>query len=692
MVLSPTKIEVSASNKKNILECEVFKFLDIKLTKTVSVGNAEVQMLFSAVTSAGDTVSLDTLNKTVHLENNEPYLTSFDVTAYQRYPTLKVTFIDTVHYNNAISFHERIAEIFESTCATRWAPASLLQNNTNHMFLKAFCNFPTEDMENVYMFWEMSSDGAHWIDVDLDSQKDIEALPPKLIYMPDNTVGYSADIEDTSSLGTSYIAVKAYPVKAYSSLDNVKTRADVLEIGSFNENNLAVGKKLYRARMGVVKLAKLNVLEGTAELPVLDMELGYQEYFPIFESKAEIVFTDIVQASNSKSLRYSSTLYGFGNSKFKNYIVPTYAGESVRPLGKLITLNTYENTIVTALIPWRDYLVAFTENSTHLITMSEDSSYTKTVNSDTGVPVSDWRCCKSILNGVIFKSGSRVYFMYPNTYSGTDTIANLTDISEPISDYLIEYPENVTNTPFAITSDDYYMLFMPKESSTVCLKYEYLDKRWTVHEYPVVFFNYETFSHGDTRLFGYVVVENKRVYGEYSINLDIEDMFTDIAENLPYGDFIVESSSGIAADIANWGTVAYEGKLTPIHFILDSGQKTDSKWYAKQFTESKFVLSTQSQKDAFPMQVTVHIDGTPHVHVMDVNTDSSFWKTSVDDIGTVSTEFYTANSNTFNTYRKMFIRYSGKGTSIRHIIEGDSLYPFKLYDVIYRFKVLNIKK
>ena len=92
------------------------------------------------------------------------------------------------------------------------------------------------------------------------------------------------------------------------------------------------------------------------------------------------------------------------------------------------------------------------------------------------------------------------------------------------------------------------------------------------------------------------------------------------------------------------------------------------------------------------MQITVHVDGTPHVHVMDVNTDSSFWKTSVDDVGIVSTEFYTANSNIFNTYRKMFIRYSGKGTSIRHIIEGDSLYPFKLYDVIYRFKVLNIKK
>ena len=670
-----------------------FKYgLQLDFIRYYKVGYAEITINIQGLNNEGDLIDFPELTQTFYLIESSNSSLFIDLLEYAAYPSFKVTVKDTV-YGTSYTEYTTVAEFFENTRIIRQAPAVTLQNGTSHVYLKAFCNFPTKDMSNVYLFWQKSTDGNMWTEVSLNSQKDTSVLKPILIYMPSESGGFSEEIEQDSSNTVQYKAMTAYPVFASTPTDAINIRADVLEL-NYTDSTEGIPKIMYRARMVIVKEGNVKISNISNKVFLLDVELGRVEFNPVFDAKAEIVYSDISQASNSKSLRYNATLYGFGNSQFKNYIVPTYAGESVRPLSKIITLNTYENTTVTSLIPWRDYLVAFTETSTHLITLgSGEDSTTKTVNSDTGVPIADWRCCKAILNGVILKSGSRVYFMYPNIYSGTDTIANLTDISEPVSDYLINYPDDTINTPFAITSDDYYTLFMPKEDSTLCLKYEYIDKRWTIHEYPVVFFNYEIFSHEDVRLFGYVLNDSgKRVYGEYSINLDISEIFNTVAENLPYGDFVIESSAGIAADIANWGTVAYDGKLIPIRFVIDSGQKTDSKWYTKQFSESKFVVSTMHQKDSFPMQVTVHIDGAPHVHVVNVNTDSSFWKNTVNDIGVLSTETYPSTSDIFNTYRKMFIRYSGKGTSIRHIIEGDSLYPFKLYDVIYRFKVLNVKK
>ena len=658
-------------------------------TLTNPIGYAAVEISVQGLDSSGVLVDLPELTTTYYVTERPKAVRFMDLLMYSKYQMFKFTVKDTVYGGSPVEF-STVAEIFENTRAVKWSPASFLQKGIHRMYLKAFCNFPTQDMSNIYLFWQKSTDGNLWQEVSLDTQKDTSVLKPIQLYMPSEKGGFSESIEDVSSTATVWKAMTAYPVYSGTATDKISTRADILEL-TFEDSSEEISKIMYRARMVIVKQGKVTGVSGKEY--ILDVEIGRIEYTPVFDAKADVIYSEISQASDSKSLRYSGTLYGFGNYRFKNYIVPTYAGESVRPLSKLITLNTYENTTVTSVIPWRDYLVAFTENSTHIVSLEEENSYTKTVNSDIGVPISDYRCCKAILNGVIFKSGSHVYFMYPNIYSGTDTIANLTDISEPVSDYILEYPDDSEITPFAITSDDYYMMFMPKEDSTVCLKYEYNDKRWTLHEYPVVFYGYETFSHEDVRMFGYVLNDaDERVYAEYSIKSDVTDLFDKVSENLPYADFIIESSNGIAADVADWGTVAYTGKLLPIKFVLDSGQKTDSKWYTKQFSESKFVVSTMHQKDSFPMQVTVHIDGAPHVHVIDVNTDSSFWKNLVDDAGTLSTNLFPAGKDTFNTYRKMFIRYSGKGTSIRHIIEGNSLYPFKLYDVIYRFKVLNVKK
>ena len=133
-------------------------------------------------------------------------------------------------------------------------------------------------------------------------------------------------------------------------------------------------------------------------------------------------------------------------------------------------------------------------------------------------------------------------------------------------------------------------------------------------------------------------------------------------------------------------------RKTPISFTLDSGQKSDKLNYTRQFVESKFNLATLHEKDCFPMRVTVHIDGMPYVTVKDVNTDSAFWKTANSEMGTLTTDFTSNNSEIFNVFRQMFLRYSGKGRSVRHIIEGESMYPFKLYEINYRYKNLNVKQ
>jgi hypothetical protein len=278
-------------------------------------------------------------------------------------------------------------------------------------------------------------------------------------------------------------------------------------------------------------------------------------------------------------------------------------------------------------------------------------------------------------------------------YSGSETVLNLTDISTPIEDYILEYSPTDENLPFALSTETAYMLFMPKEDCTVCLKYEYNLKRWTIFEYPVVLLDYEMLSVTDIRVTGYIVDSSgTRSYGEYFIEQSLEDCFNNVPENVFSGDWVSESSLGnISNDIQDYETSLANNILRPISFAIDSGQKTDNPVTEKMFTESKFIVSTLHEKDTFPMRVTVHVNGDPKVHTTNVYTDSAFWQT-LTGAGTLSTNFAHDNSELFNVIRQMFIRYSGKGKSIRHIIEGESIYPFKIYEILYRYRNLNTKQ
>jgi hypothetical protein len=202
------------------------------------------------------------------------------------------------------------------------------------------------------------------------------------------------------------------------------------------------------------------------------------------------------------------------------------------------------------------------------------------------------------------------------------------------------------------------------EQKTKCLKYAYNTRTWTFFEYPVLITDYSLRSVNDIIVYGRT--------GE------------DVIE------YAFESDANLTDRI--YGDTLTVDTVTPIHFELDSGQRTDSLNHNKQFVESKFNVITLHEKDSFPMRVTVHVDGCPTVVTRDVNTDSAFWKQSKSDLGTLATTFSSDASDIFNVFRQMFVRYSGKGKSVRHIIEGESLYPFKIYEIDYRYRNLNIKQ
>lgn len=412
--------------------------------------------------------------------------------------------------------------------------------------------------------------------------------------------------------------------------------------------------------------------------------LGRGQY-SFIRSALEFLKNDYGNTVQGKKLYYKKSIYSFGHETFKNNIFPTDVDSFNTPLFNVIDLDSSEDSLVTTLIPWRDYLIAATENSIYLISKQENGYYTKTINTFIGIPKEDSNTCKSILNGILFKSGSKLYILQPNVYAGDDTILNISEVSKPVANYILKTPYN----SFAFSTEEGYYLFTPIDGfNTMCLKYEYTRKIWSKYQYPVHFVDYEMLDINDIRL--------KTLTGEeYYFNKTLEEVYpdldTEILENIPYSDYISLTKS----DFENYVNTAdeFREKYTkPIKYMLDSGQKSDTVSYTKQFTETKIILATLHQKDKFPFTLTVKIDGKPQPISIGVHTDSALWKDDKSDINTLSTIFEDSDSNIFNVLRQMFVRYSAKGKSLQHIILGESYFNFKFYVVYYRYKLLNFKQ
>lgn len=399
-------------------------------------------------------------------------------------------------------------------------------------------------------------------------------------------------------------------------------------------------------------------------LNATNYSIGLSNWTFLKSNTTEILDTKIPNTVSGKKLYYNHRIYTYGKD-YKNCIYATDVDSFTTPLFNMIDLNTFSDTYVTTLIPWRNYLIAATENSIFLIQETSSGFTSKLINTYVGIPEKDSKTCKAILNGLVFKSGKCVYSLQPSAYSSDDAILNIVEISKPVANYVLD--GNYQN--FAIVTEQAYYLMIPGKE-TLCLKYEFSRKVWTKYVYPIHITKAYVKS-----------IDNIFVYSDDFQEFTFEKDFQTTEK---YGDYL----SFITNDDGE--TVP---EVTPIQFMLNSGQKTDDLSRTKQFVESKLILATLDDKDLFPMSVDILIDGLEYKQLhFDAATDSAFIRENVDDILTFNTNVGTNSQNIFNVLRQMFIRYSGKGKSIKHIIYGESVFNFKFYVLYYRYKNTHSKQ
>ena len=405
------------------------------------------------------------------------------------------------------------------------------------------------------------------------------------------------------------------------------------------------------------------------ENPLLEsasLLLGQANWTLFKSNTTELLDTKIPNTVSGNKLYYKHRIYTYGKT-FKNCIYVTDSDSFTTPLFNVIDLNASEDSYVTTLIPWRDYLIAATDSSIYIIRETEAGFTSKIVNTYIGIPEKDSKTCKSILNGIVFKSGTKIYSLQPSAYSSDDSILNIADISKAIANYVIEGSNN-----FAITTEQAYYVLIPNNSETLCLKYEFSRRIWTKYVYPIQFENYHMKS-----------VENISVFAKNS---------REIKELLFEQEYIPEDENELYGDILG-SELSLNREFTPIPFMFDSGQKTDDLSRTKQFVESKLILATLHDKDMFPLHVDISIDGIDFTQLhFDSSTDAALWKTTPKDILTLSTSGYSDNQDIFNVMRQMILRYSGKGKTIRHKVSGISSFNFKFYVLYYRYKNTHTKQ
>lgn len=574
----------------------------------------------------------------------------------------------------------RVADLTKSTAKTRFRATTTISKGTlSTTIFKAFSNLPPADTSNVYCSWRYTSDGIVWHDaIPKDESKDNPTYAvEEPSYVPIDSVESS---EKLPSLAFNY-----RKLTVNDSNDLVKDRVDCLVMSDAVNT---VGDGILNATAVKFKMCTLDTdsatTDATAKVLATYGELVYQIPYDITTEFEQSMFGN---AATGFKVYSGGRIFSYG-APFRSNILYTYSGELTTPLYNAITLNTTSTETVTSVIPWRDYIVTATPTAVYLSTKSEYGFFTKTVNTAVGVPTNDGRCCVPVLNGVMFKSGPKVYQMYPDVYSGDDTILNVTELSKSISSELDAFSD--CKGAFAFCTSSEYVLMLPYENSTRCFRYDLSAKRWTSCTYPVHFVKHYINSIDDIVLYA---------------NNDNGHMCTyrfdaTLPQGLPYGDAIgFDASEGLtSADVDTLLDTYYTNNtvsesIVPIGFELDTGQKSDTISTTKQFVESKLVFATEHGDDSFPMQLAVHVDGDPHIVTKDISTDASFWK---DDgvSGVLNTTFngLSPTSDSFNTLRQLVVRYSGKGKSVRHILTGESLCNFKLYETYIRYKLLNVKQ
>lgn len=602
--------------------------------------------------------------------------------------TLKFTnfTVFVMSHTNTDSFETlKVRGLTESTTPIRYRAAVTVTPDVSAVVLKAFMSLP-KDTSMLYCSWRYSTDGVSW-------------APVLNAYETTGTVNVkepsTAPIESVEATVTESETAYTYRPLGNPSPDTLcVNRGDCIYLSHRAEDDFEYWN-------GALFKFKVCALDVSGSAPKITATYGEEVYVLPIRAEFEAEESDVGNTAFGDKRYINKRLFSFGDSLFKNNVFYSYPGEFTTPLTNAISLSSSADDIVTSVSAWRNYIISTTPHAMYLSTPAENGYFTKTVNTAIGVPVLDKRCVSTVPTGVIFKSGAKIYILYPNAYASDDTFMNVADISKQISHILEEYTYDDTYLPFSFTTSSEYVLMLPMQDKTLSLKYDLDTHRWSVSEYPTIFTDVSIVSLDDIRIYGVTKISGNYCICEYVYDADIRthpDFAEAYNEALPYGDIVhyVDSSKTYisVADVVSalkedFSIATYKLEHVSIEFELDTGQKTDTILTTKQFVETKLVVATLHKFDAFPMQVLVHVDGTPNIVTRDISTDAPFWKSDA-DVGVLNTNVY--GNDTFNTLRQLILRYSGKGKSIRHIITGRGLCNFKLYETYVRYKLLNTKQ
>jgi len=413
------------------------------------------------------------------------------------------------------------------------------------------------------------------------------------------------------------------------------------------------------------------------------------------------------------------------------------------------------STTVTKVLQYRDYLVVFTSKDISLVHENSDGTYsTKIISNSVGLPKADAKTVAVILNSIYFKSETKVYKLVPNLYASTEDVIDIKLVSTSIDDLFTHVVNRTFETSnFAYSDIDTYRIFIPNSNSlTYCFVYDLERKAWTLLTYPVALSRLEVNTIGTSYVVKETTSENYTECGIYHFKDDIETLLEEIRlqdfsrigaksvdgdeyldikvkyiddygidiirpvvygnstysyidadavyAKIPYGDYLLKTPlmlySAIndeAINLINNGDIDFDDfNIAPMSFNIDFGQKSSNYTMDKQFLETKFIFATLHPKDLFPVTVDISTDGIQKPLHWDCNTDSAFWKDSLNYIGTLNTFFQEESSDYDGILRQLIIKYSGKGKTVRHTISGISRYRFKFISLLSRFRILPKKQ
>ena len=638
--------------------------------------------------------NIDGISRVYFLENDKSYtvenILKYTDSAAHMNITYGLTY--TGSSGNAYLPNILVSELSENTKDTGLYLLDTVSDTSlfNNVFLKAFLKI--SQLDTVYAVWEYSVNGVEWRDVYTD-----DALT--LVNFKDWKIDSSLtpDVDNPDSVSdVNYVVRHAILLDATSKNNSVFStdvgnallcRADILTLPYVATDTSLVTPAEYftnQYRLTLFSVKNDASLEGDANALYVKQIYSQKVFTFVTGSSTNFAKTLLTNAVKGDKLYYNNRIYSYGEPGFQNNILISDAGSYTTPLFNVADVKTSENVTVNGLIPWRDYLIATTTSSIHLISQADTGAYVKTVSSNTGVSDKDRRTCANTYNGIIFKSGSKIFALNPNAASSDDTIMNIVELSKPISNLLesIKYDSD----SFAIGTSDEYILFMPDTDTdrTHCLRFSYDTKSWTYYVYDkVILSDYYRYENNTIHLFG----THDSTYTEYVFDSDVTDTYPDLATSIkgvvPYGDYLNAESLNVLDDEGN----PKEITPTAIEFALDSGQKSDSIGVIKMYLETKLILAANTTDDKFSdFTVSVYVDGNKYP-IREFK-DAPLLNISPNTTFALGGPLNDSDADMSNVIRQAYFRHAGKGNSIRYTISGKSSYNFKLYGIHVRYRIL----